>query len=277
MGFRGPRPADFQTTLAAPADNAPIDHRGQGTIGAVTMAIALVGATLLATGAAQVLHRDDTIGLPVAAPGVVAQHQAKGPADLAAAHADTGPATPVVATPKHGDTTKASAAGPVPSSEHPSTSPAHPAQGTQLPNTIRLPLGGSAYLVHGQVDANGSLPVPSALNQAVWWGTGPTASAGATVFAGHVNWAGSIGPFAELWKDGPGAIVTIRDNAGAEHHYQVTQALVINKNDLPKQADTLFAPTGPPRLVLATCGGEWIGGTTGYDDNRVLIATPMAS
>jgi uncharacterized membrane protein len=95
------------------------------------------------------------------------------------------------------------------------------------------------------------------------------------VFAGHVNWAGAIGPFAELWQDTPGTVITILDSSGTQWRYQVTQVLTLNKDQLPQQAPALFAPTGPSRIILATCGGEWVGGTLGYTDNRVVVATPI--
>lgn len=143
----------------------------------------------------------------------------------------------------------------------------------QAPNTIQLPRGGTASVVPGHVAADGSLPVPSGVTQAVWWGTGLSAPAGATVFAGHVNWAGATGPFAELWHDNVGDVISVRDNAGTERRFRVTQVLTLTKAQLPQQASTLFAATGAPRIVLVTCGGEWVGGPLGYADNRVLVAS----
>jgi hypothetical protein len=49
----------------------------------------------------------------------------------------------------------------------------------------------------------------------------------------------------------------------------------VPKDQLPAQAPTLFGQSGPRRIVLATCGGEWVGGQEGYNENRVLIATPV--
>jgi hypothetical protein len=129
--------------------------------------------------------------------------------------------------------------------------------------------------VHVRVANDGTLPIPSGVDQAVWWGTGLNAAAGATVFAGHVNWAGVTGPFAELWQDRLGAVITIRDNSGKQLRYRVTKVLTLNKSTLPKQAPTLFSASGPQRIVVATCGGEWVGGALGYADNRVMVATPV--
>src|SRR5205807_9061533 len=64
-----------------------------------------------------------------------------------------------------------------------------------------------------------------------------------------LNWAGKTGPFAELWQDKPGDIVTLRDNSGVEWRYQVTQVLTLNKDQLPQRAPALFASTGPARTA----------------------------
>jgi hypothetical protein len=92
------------------------------------------------------------------------------------------------------------------------------------------------------------------------------------VFAGHVNWKGATGPFAELWNDRIGGAVTIVDKAGKSWNYKVSQLITLKKNELPLRADELFGQSGPHRIVLVTCGGRWIGGSTGYAENRVVIA-----
>jgi hypothetical protein len=251
-------PGGFEP-YATPAP-APTPSRGRPLAAAGTAAVALVGVALLITGATQAVQADEITGLPLpqSGPNTIAAHQAAAPA---VRHPQA------TATPTPGPTTTA----PAP----PTQNAVRPAQGAQLPNTIRLPRGGTAYLVHGQVGADGSLPIPSGVNQAAWWGTGLSAATGATVFAGHVNWAGVTGPFAELWQDKAGDIVTLRDNSGVEWRYQVTQVMTLNKDQLPQQAPTLFASTGPARIVLATCGGEWLSGTQTYADNRVMVATPI--
>jgi hypothetical protein len=35
----------------------------------------------------------------------------------------------------------------------------------------------------------------------------------------------------------------------------------------------LFSPDGPHKLLLVTCGGEYVGGKEGYEDNRVVTAS----
>ncbi|MGM1063395.1 class F sortase [Saccharothrix sp. Mg75] len=144
----------------------------------------------------------------------------------------------------------------------------------QRPGTVRLPQGGLATLVREEVTADGVLPVPEGVGEATWWGVDLGAAEGATVLAGHVNWKGMTGPFDELWRSAAGQRVTVVDTAGKSYTFTVTQVEAVRKDDLPNRAVELFGPRGPHRLVLVTCGGRWVGGGTGYEENRVVVATP---
>lgn len=145
----------------------------------------------------------------------------------------------------------------------------------QKPGTIRLPGGGTAAMVRQGLGPGATLPVPSNIGQAAWWGAALDAVSGASVFAGHVNWKGMTGPFAELWNEHIGGGVTIVDSAGKTSKYRISQLVTVHKDDLPGRADDLFGQAGPHRVVLVTCGGRWIGGSDGYEENRVVIADPV--
>jgi LPXTG-site transpeptidase (sortase) family protein len=145
---------------------------------------------------------------------------------------------------------------------------------TNTANTIRLAHGGIASLVRSEIQADGSLPIPNGVREATWWGAQFTATTGATVFAGHVNWQGQIGPFNELWEAATGDQVTVVGANGNVMKYKVTQVLTLSKDELPAQANALFGQTGSHRIVLVTCGGEWVGGEKGYNDNRIVVAVP---
>jgi hypothetical protein len=164
-------------------------------------------------------------------------------------------------------------APPPPAQPSPSTERPPPAQ---QPGTVRLPRGGTATLVRSEVDESGTLPVPEGVGEATWWGADLAGRQGATVLAGHVNWRGVTGPFAELWQASTGTDVTVLDAAGTEHRYRISEVVTLHKDELPTRALDLFGPGGPHRLVLVTCGGEWVGGQVGYDENRVVTATPVA-
>lgn len=153
--------------------------------------------------------------------------------------------------------------------------PRAPEQG-QRPNTIRLPDGGTAALVRKEVvGPDAVLPVPENLNEATWWGAGLGAADGASVFAGHVNWEGRIGPFAELWQAQVNEEIVVKDESGKEWTYRISQLVTVHKDELPARADELFGQDGEHRIVLVTCGGRWLGGSTGYADNRIVIADPV--
>ncbi|GAA0513132.1 sortase [Saccharopolyspora subtropica] len=145
----------------------------------------------------------------------------------------------------------------------------------QPPGTVRLPQGGTAELVRKEIDRSGTLPVPDGVDEATWWGAGLDAPQGATVLAGHVNWKGAVGPFAELWQSRPDQLVTVVDDNGREWRYRVSEVVTVHKDDLPARATELFGQGGPHRLVLVTCGGRYVGGDLGYDENRIVIATPV--
>jgi len=184
-----------------------------------------------------------------------------------------GTAMAVPAVPKAGSPAVPSA----PSSTTPT--PAAPAAQAppptpQQPGTVRLPAGGTAALVRKELGPSGELPIPADLGHATWWGAELDAAGGASVFAGHVNWRGATGPFAELWDDRIGSVVTIVDAAGKTWRYRISQLITVHKNDLPARADDLFGQSGAHRVVLVTCGGRWVGGADGYEENRVVIADP---
>ncbi|PXY21890.1 class F sortase [Prauserella flavalba] len=143
---------------------------------------------------------------------------------------------------------------------------------SQPPGTVRLPEGSTATLVRREVTSDGTLPIPDGLEEATWWGAELGAERGVALLSGHVNWAGRTGPFEQLWRSHAGQDVTVVDPGGGRWGYRVTEVLTLHKNDLPAHAQRLFAQDGPHRLVLVTCGGDYVGGTDGYEDNRIVIA-----
>jgi hypothetical protein len=166
----------------------------------------------------------------------------------------------------------------VPSSEGPELPAGTSAEATaaraavQRPGTVRLPEGGTATLVRRELTADGTLPIPDNLDEATWWGAGLGAERGAALLSGHVNWNRVKGPFDELWRDRPGQEVRVVDTNGGTWVYRITEIVTVDKHDLPSVAERLFGQDGPHRLVLVTCGGDYVGGTDGYSDNRIATA-----
>jgi sortase family protein len=220
-------------------------------------------------GAASVLAVE-LVTVVISAPptAVVAGSAQPAPAALAARKGS--PTPPAVPSPSP---------APPSSSAPPPAAPAEnrqpPSPGPQQPGTIRLPGGGTAAMVRQGLGPGNTLPVPSNIGQAAWWGAALDAVSGASVFAGHVNWRGATGPFAELWNERIGGVVTIVDSAGKTAQYRISQLVTVHKDDLAARADDLFGQAGAHRVVLVTCGGRWVGGSDGYEENRVVIADPV--
>lgn len=146
----------------------------------------------------------------------------------------------------------------------------------QPPGTVRLPGGNTAELVKKEITENGTLPIPKDLDKAAWWGAG-LGESGAMLLSGHINWNGERGPFHALLNIQPGQKVTVIDKSGGKWVYQVHDVRKISKEELPSVAPELFGQDGEHRLVLVTCGGEFVGGETGYASNIIAIADLVSS
>jgi LPXTG-site transpeptidase (sortase) family protein len=141
------------------------------------------------------------------------------------------------------------------------------------PAQVTLPGGGTAKLVQEGLDAAGALQIPSGVDQAAWWGAKLGADHGVALLSGHVNWKGAKGPFMSLWQLKAGQDVQLTDVAGGAWTYRIDDVQTVHKTDLAGRAQQLFDPDGPHKLVLVTCGGDYVGGQEGYEDNRVVTAS----
>ena len=141
------------------------------------------------------------------------------------------------------------------------------------PTSIHMPaLGVDAPITPVEVRPDGELAVPDDPRIVGWWQLGAHPDEpGAVVIAGHVDTA----------HDGPGALfqlawaragqpLTVQTNLGPRR-YVVTDVHHYAKADLPAHT---FTATGPPHLILITCGGAFNTLTRQYADNIVVDATP---
>ncbi len=126
------------------------------------------------------------------------------------------------------------------------------------------------------VSADGQMDVPDDAAVAAWYqfGKTPTDGVGTTVIAAH---AGSeetpIGPLYALTEARPGDEVTVTDEDGEEHRYEVSEVEQLGKDGL--DFAPFFERTGDHRLVMITCGGQWIAEESSYADNVIVIAEPV--
>ena len=119
------------------------------------------------------------------------------------------------------------------------------------------------------------LKVPENVRHVGWWdGSARAGEAfGSTVIAGHVDSAtDGIGFFARLRRIKVGDTITLR----ADSHrlkYRVTSVKKVDKKALATKSQA-FQQTGPHRLVLITCTGNFHRDRGGYDSNLVVVAKP---
>ena len=147
----------------------------------------------------------------------------------------------------------------------------------QRPAPVRLAvpaLGVDAPVEPVGVRDDGQMALPGDVDRLGWYRFGPVPGAdGSAVLAGHVDdVTQGLGALAPLRDAQPGADVQVTDAAGRASRWRI-----VSRESIEKQAlllDRLFARSGPPRLVLVTCGGPFLPDVGGYRDNVVVVAEP---
>ncbi|MEL6983250.1 MAG: class F sortase [Actinomycetota bacterium] len=123
------------------------------------------------------------------------------------------------------------------------------------------------------VEPSGAMEVPPA-DQVGWYRYSPTpGQAGSSILAAHIAYDGEDGVFVRLSNVEAGAIVDVTDDEGTVRSYRVETVDRYDKTELPE--DVVFARSGTERLVLVTCGGRFDPVARSYDDNVVVVATPL--
>lgn len=123
------------------------------------------------------------------------------------------------------------------------------------------------------VESNGEMTVPAPLDVG-WYRYGPIpGEAGSAVLAGHIASGGIPGAFRHLDRLEPGDLVTIGFDDGSSQTWVVDELVQVDKTDLP--FDSIFARSGPSKIALITCGGEFDHGARSYEDNIVVTASPV--
>ncbi len=123
------------------------------------------------------------------------------------------------------------------------------------------------------VEPTGAMEVPPA-DEVGWYRYSPTpGQAGSSILAAHIAYDGEDGVFVRLADVEPGAEIEVTDDEGQTRRYRVETVDQYDKTQLPE--DIVFARSGAERLVLVTCGGRFDPNARSYDDNVVVVATPI--
>jgi LPXTG-site transpeptidase (sortase) family protein len=144
-----------------------------------------------------------------------------------------------------------------------------------IPEHLTLP-GKATAAIHPAATVDGLLRVPENVQHVGWWDGSAWAGEvfGSTVIAGHVDSdTDGIGFLVRLRRVKVGDTVTLR---GDSHRlkYRVTSVKKVARKALATQSQA-FDQTGPHRLVLITCTGNFHRDRGGYDSNLVVVGKPL--
>lgn len=129
-----------------------------------------------------------------------------------------------------------------------------------------------------QLTTSGMLIPPTDVSRLGWYSAsavpGAEGNSGSTVITGHINYQGQGSGFASNFTQlGLGDEFTIAID-GQPQAFRVVQApfRVPKGTDMPSVVND---STGTNKVVLITCGGKFVGGKLGYEDNIFTVAEPV--
>ncbi|MEM7274560.1 MAG: class F sortase [Actinomycetota bacterium] len=143
-----------------------------------------------------------------------------------------------------------------------------------FPVAVRIAgIGLEAPVLSVGVDERNDFDVPAA-DTVGWYKYSSTpGSAGTTVLAAHVDYAGREGAFFNLEDVAVGDVLEVEMADGSIMTYQVTESILYDKTELP--AEDLFRKDGDSTLQLITCGGDFDPAERSYRGNLVVTAEPL--
>ncbi len=125
------------------------------------------------------------------------------------------------------------------------------------------------------VSADGQMALPADPAVLGWYRFGPVPreqEPGSAVLAGHLDSRRfGLGPLVRLRDARVGDPVRVTSADGTVTSYAVVDVRRFGRRALPA---ALFSRSGPPRLRIVTCGGEFDEERGGYQKNLVVTAVP---
>ena len=117
-------------------------------------------------------------------------------------------------------------------------------------------IGVNAAVVPVGVDSTGAMAAPTQSADTAWYKFGPSpGDAGDAVIDGHLDWYDTPRAVFFSLKDlHNGDDIEVQRVDGVSHHFRVTSVTSVAYN---ATVPGLFTKSGPPRLSLITCGGQW--------------------
>ncbi|MCZ2819559.1 class F sortase [Modestobacter sp. VKM Ac-2977] len=141
-----------------------------------------------------------------------------------------------------------------------------------VPIRVQIPaIGVDSELMDLGLQADGTMEVPAGGFPAGWYTGAPTpGERGPAVLAGHVDWGGAPGVFAELRDVVPGDEITVSRADGSTAVFAVREVGQYDKDDFPTAA--VYGDLDHAGLRVITCGGTFDELADSYRDNTVVFA-----
>jgi LPXTG-site transpeptidase (sortase) family protein len=120
--------------------------------------------------------------------------------------------------------------------------------------------------------ARGTMGTPTNFTDVAWYeGSVVPGATGESVIDGHVNnGLGLAGVFTDLASIKVGDDIFVTDKDGTKLHFVVANITDYDYQTIPMQ--DILSSTGPARLALITCDGDWVNGQNTYDERLVVTA-----
>jgi hypothetical protein len=140
------------------------------------------------------------------------------------------------------------------------------------PVRVQIPaIGVDTELMDLGLQADGSLEVPATGFPAGWFTGAPTpGERGPAVIAGHVDWGGAPGVFAQLRDVAVGDEIDVVREDGSTAVFRVHEVGQYAKDAFPTAA--VYGDLDHAGLRLITCGGDFDRAAQSYVDNTVVFA-----
>lgn len=147
-----------------------------------------------------------------------------------------------------------------------------PVLGTSRPTRVTIP---KLHVASGLMElgraADGTMQVPPNADVVGWYTGAPTPGAlGPAILAGHDDWAGKDGAFADLKELAPGDEITVNREDGSVAVFAVTKVEQRAKDAFPTAE--VYGAINHAGLRLITCGGQFDSSSGHYKDNVIVFA-----
>ena len=156
---------------------------------------------------------------------------------------------------------------------------AFPVLAPSRPERLSIPsIDVQASILDVGLAGDGSVDVPPLQrhDEAGWFDGGPTPGQfGPALIVGHADTRTGPSVFHALGRLKPGQRIEVHRADRSVAVFEVNSVEKFDKGKLPVRR--VYGDYSRPSLRLMTCGGRWIGGRTGYQDNIVVFASLVAT